>query len=150
MFKKILVPVDGSSNSWKALDTAKGLASKFGGELIVLHVVQTYSSANLYLSGGSDISLTSENRQLSHIGSRVLETARDRMSDFHGRVRFIMEVGHASDKVVDVAREEEVDSIVIGSRGLRGVKEFLLGSVSSEVSQHSPVPVLIVKEPDPG
>lgn len=47
MFKKILVPVDGSSTSWRALETAKDLAVKYDGELIVAHIVQTYSSADL-------------------------------------------------------------------------------------------------------
>jgi nucleotide-binding universal stress UspA family protein len=145
VFRKIVVPVDGSATSWKALDTAKMLAGKFGGELIVLHVVQTYSSANLYVNGTNDSTFADENNQLTHIGSRVLATAREKMAGFSGRVRYILEVGHPSDKVVDVCREEGADAIVIGSRGLRGFKEFLLGSVSSEVAQYASIPVLIVK-----
>ena len=47
MFKKILVPVDGSEGSWRALDTAVELGKKFGGELHVINVIQPYNNAAL-------------------------------------------------------------------------------------------------------
>jgi nucleotide-binding universal stress UspA family protein len=59
--------------------------------------------------------------------------------------RVIQEQGHPVDAILDVAERENVDLIVLGSRGLRGVKELLLGSVSSGVLHHSSCPVLIVR-----
>ena len=56
-----------------------------------------------------------------------------------------MEFGDAAEMAVTVAREKGADAIVSGKRGLSGVEEFLLGSVSSKVAQLSPVPVIIVK-----
>lgn len=60
MFKKILVPVDGSSTSWRALETAKDLAVKYDGELIVAHIVQTYSSADLYINSLDQTAVAAE------------------------------------------------------------------------------------------
>ena len=61
------------------------------------------------------------------------------------KAMFDMEFGDAAEMAVTVAREKGADAIVIGKRGLSGVEEFLLGSVSSKVAQLSPVPVIIVK-----
>lgn len=85
MFKKILVPVDGSSTSWRALETAKDLAVKYDGELIVAHIVQTYSSADLYINSLDQTAVAAENDQLTRIGSSVLDTARTKMEGFTAR-----------------------------------------------------------------
>lgn len=145
MFKKILVPVDGSATSWKALETAEKLAQTFKGELLVIHVVQTYNSAELYVNGLEAGTLSAENNQITTIGSRILETAKTKLEGFPGKVDFALEIGHPADRIVDVAKEKGVTDIVIGSRGLSGIAEFFLGSVSSKVSQYATVPVLIVK-----
>ena len=145
MFKKILVPVDGSSTSWRALETAKDLAVKFDGELIVAHIVQTYSSADLYINSLDQTAVAAENDQLTRIGSSVLDTARTKMEGFTGKVDYLMDVGHASDRIIELSKDKHADAIVIGSRGLSGIAEFFLGSVSSRVAQYAAVPVLIVK-----
>lgn len=92
MFKKILVPVDGSSTSWRALETAKDLAVKYDGELIVAHIVQTYSSADLYINSLDQTAVAAENDQLTRIGSSVLDTARTKMEGFTGKVDYLMDV----------------------------------------------------------
>ena len=56
-----------------------------------------------------------------------------------------MEVGHPSERIIALSKKVQADAIVIGSRGLSGIAEFFLGSVSSKVSQYAAVPVLIVK-----
>lgn len=81
----------------------------------------------------------------TQIGKMVLDTAKDKLKDFAGAAEFDMEFGDAAEMAVTVAREKGADAIVIGKRGLSGVEEFLLGSVSSKVAQLSPVPVIIVK-----
>lgn len=67
------------------------------------------------------------------------------MKDFKGKAEFLLEVGHPSERIIAVSKEKACTSIVIGSRGLSGIAEFFLGSVSSKVSQYAAVPVLIVK-----
>ena len=56
-----------------------------------------------------------------------------------------MEVGHPSERILAVSKSKDADAIVLGSRGLSGIAEFFLGSVSSKISQYADVPVLIVK-----
>jgi nucleotide-binding universal stress UspA family protein len=60
-------------------------------------------------------------------------------------VVYSIEVGHPSERIIAFTKKEECDAIVLGSRGLSGIAEFFLGSVSSKVAQYAGVPVLIVK-----
>jgi len=56
-----------------------------------------------------------------------------------------LETGQVADTIINIAKEESSDLIVIGSRGLSGAKRFLLGSISNSVSHHAECPVLIVR-----
>ena len=145
MFEKILVPIDGSGPSWNALKTAEILAERFQGELIVLHAAEAFSSTELYVDKLPQGNPEKEQEWKTRIGSRILQEAQDRLKDFAGRKAFLLKVGYPSDVIVETAKQENATSIVIGSRGLSGIAEFLLGSVSSRVLQYAPIPVMIVK-----
>ena len=145
MFKKILVPVDGSETSWKALLEARTMAEKFDGELVVISVIQPYNNAALLAVPLDVNTITNGNGELEKIGNRVLEMAQEHMEGSNVKVEYLLEVGHPSERIIAHAKKSNCDMIVIGSRGLSGIAEFFLGSVSSKVSQYSTVPVLIVK-----
>ena len=129
MFEKILVPVDGSETSWKAMEEAKKLAEAFRGEMVVVNVIQPYNNAALLVVPLDQATISQGNEELTKIGKK----------------EFLLEVGHPSERIIAVSKEKACMSIVIGSRGLSGIAEFFLGSVSSKVSQYASVPVLIVK-----
>ncbi len=145
MFKKILIPVDGSETSWRAMDEAKKLATSFSGEVVVINVIQPYNNAALLAVPLDQATINQGNSELAKIGDKVLATAKERMADFKGAVDYALEVGHPSERIIAVAKDKACDSIVIGSRGLSGIAEFFLGSVSSKVAQYSELPVLIIK-----
>jgi nucleotide-binding universal stress UspA family protein len=145
MFKKILVPVDGSETSWKALEAARVLADKFNGEMIVLTVTVPYSSVSLLQVAMDQDVIDRNNEKLDEAGDAILQTAREKMQGFKGHVTFDKESGNAAETILDIVSAEKCDAVVIGSRGLSGVEEFFLGSVSSKVSQYADVPVFIVK-----
>ena len=145
MFKKILVPVDGSEGSWRALDTAVELGKKFGGELHVINVIQPYNNAALLAVPLDHATVSQGNSELEKIGDKVLEMAQERLRTYEGETKFSLEVGHPSERIIAMAKKTGADAIVIGSRGLSGIAEFFLGSVSSQVAQYANVPVLIVK-----
>lgn len=145
MFKKILVPVDGSEGSWRALASAEALAEKFEGSLVVVNVIQPYNNAALLAVPLDHATVTQGNTELEKIGDKVLEMAQERLAAFSGDMDFHLEVGHPSERIIALAKKENCDAIVLGSRGLSGIAEFFLGSVSSKVSQYATVPVLIVK-----
>jgi len=146
MFKKILAPIDGSETAWKALEQAKVLAENFDGELLVMYVVEPYSGNIVPLTPHWDsATLYQVNSALEEAGEKVLEMAKKKLSRYSNHVEYILEVGHPSERIVSKVKSSGCDAVVIGSRGLGGVTDFLLGSVSSSVVQYSPVPVLIVR-----
>ena len=147
MFKKIIVPIDGSESAWRALDQAVALAGKFEGELIVLTVIQPYNNAALLAVPLDHNIISKSNADLEEIGKGVLSMAEEKVktSGFAGKAVYTIELGHPSERILAVAKKEKADAIVLGSRGLSGIAEFFLGSVSSKISQYANVPVLIVK-----
>ena len=145
MFKKILVPVDGSETAWHALAQATALGEKFDGELIVVNVIQPYNNEALLAVPLDDATINQSNSELEKIGDQVLNMAKEKLTEFKNHVSYELEVGHPSERIIALAKKEACDSIVIGSRGLSSIAEFFLGSVSAKVSQYSSVPVLIVK-----
>ena len=145
MFKKILVPVDGSEGSWRALNTAVEIGSRFGSELAIVNVIQPYNNAALLAVPLDHATITQGNNELEKIGDKVLEMAQERLESYPGKTEFSLEVGHPSERIIALSKKCKCDAIVIGSRGLSGIAEFFLGSVSSKVSQYASVPVLIVK-----
>lgn len=145
MFNKILIPVDGSEGSWRALENAVAIGEKFGAELVVATVIQPYNNATLLSVPLDTKTITEGNSELEKVGDKVLQMAAERLIDYKGKVNYCLEIGHPSERIIALAKKEKVEAIVIGSRGLSGIAEFFLGSVSSKVSQYADVPVLIVK-----
>lgn len=145
MFQKILIPVDGSEGSWRALNTAVEIGKKFGSELLVVNVIQPYNNAALLAVPLDHATVSQGNSELEKIGDKVLEMAQERLVGYEYKVEYCLEIGHPSERIIALAKKSKADAIIIGSRGLSGIAEFFLGSVSSKVSQYASIPVLIVK-----
>lgn len=145
MFAKILVPVDGSEGSWSALESAADIAQKFSSEIVVCNVVQNFNEITLLAIPMERVALTQKNEALEEIGKQVLDIAKEKLSAHTGKVEYILDSGNPSERIISLAKEKECDGIVIGSRGLSGIAEFFLGSVSSKVSQYANIPVVIIK-----
>lgn len=140
MYKKILVPVDGSEGGWKALAAAKEVAEAGKSELVVMTVVQVFAGASIM---PIPVESGKINEELSNIANDILAQAKEKVGGV--KAEFVAAPGRPSKVIVDTAKKSGADLVVIGSRGLSGLAEFFLGSVSSEVAQLSPVSVLIVK-----
>lgn len=140
MYKKILVPVDGSEGSWKALAAAKEVAEAGKAELVVMTVVQVFAGASIM---PIPVESGKINEELSNIANDILAQAKEKVGGV--KAEFVAAPGRPSKVIVDTVKKSGADLVVIGSRGLSGLAEFFLGSVSSEVAQLSPVSVLIVK-----
>ncbi len=145
MFQKILTPVDGSESSWKALAAARVLAERFGGEILVLTVDVPYSGISLLQAALDRSIIERSDEEIEKAGDAILDMARTKLQGFKGKVSFDKETGNAAETILDIAVAAKCDAVVIGSRGLSGVEEFFLGSVSSKVSQYADVPVFIIK-----
>ena len=136
--QKILVPVDGSDSSERALDRASELAVALKAKLIFLYVANVNQLAvNSCLSAEL---LEAMNKA----GDVILTHAKERVSESIETER-VLETGSPASAIVDVAEECEADMIIMGSRGLGLVKGVLLGSVSQYVVENAKCAVMVVK-----
>src|SRR5574337_215246 len=135
--KKILVPMDGSKNSFRGLDTAIYLARQCGATLTGLVVMPIYSR--------SFMPITYDKKYLTKAANEFMENAK-KLAAQNG-IGFVGKsiIGNESIEIVDFAAKNKFDIIVIGARGLGSVKEAFLGSTSHAVVHKSNIPVLVVK-----
>lgn len=148
MINKILIALDGSDPANKALNFALDIAEKFSAEVLIVTVVHETFLPYIAIPGSivpPTLANFSEELKESHeiVLKEALEESKKRNPDLKISTKLFK--GHASDVIVESAKEEKVDLIVVGSRGLSGVKRFFLGSVSHNVAHHCECPVLIVK-----
>ena len=136
MFRKILVAVDGSRHSSRALEFADDLSRRYSTPLLVLHAFPHVSD----LLGTPQYERVLVARSM--IGEQLLASARAQLSDRDVETQLIE--GPPAPAILRVAAEESCDLIVIGSRGHGQLAGILLGSVSSVVAQRAACPVLIV------
>lgn len=138
--KKVLVPVDGSESSKRAMEMAIAITKAAAGTLTVLEVIEEFGPLPGYYEAAPPGA------------NRVKWISEQRFENVHPILdeekitwdRKIVE-GYAADKIIEIASEGKYDMIVIGSRGLSGLGRFLLGSVSDRVVHHAPCSVTVVK-----
>lgn len=135
MISKILVPVDGSAHSKKALEFACELAKKFETQLHLLHVVQLPMRTQTMAVGISSVTNEVSRKDLDKIGHNLIEAARQLVYD-HECTRVItqVEAGSPAEHIIASAKKHDADLIVMGSRGLSDIAGLLLGSVSHKVT----------------
>jgi nucleotide-binding universal stress UspA family protein len=154
---RILVPHDGSEMSDKALDKAIEFSKAFKSEIIILHIVDDRllpSSAFLAFIGDKSKLEDAKIQALNilKVGAKAMLNNRMEKVKANGiSVRFIMGMGDPAEGIIDVAENEHVDLIAMGSRQLKRENEYsagtikLLGSVARRISESAGSSVLIVK-----
>ena len=147
MIEKILVAFDGSEQSDKALDYALDLARKYSAQIVLINAIpfSPISDSSVVIPYGADYA--THYKELRVVHEKLLAEALNKAKTFQKTLEVLKELveGRPADKIVETAKEGMFDLIVIGSRGLSGIKEFFLGSVSNRVADKAPCPVLIVK-----
>jgi len=137
-FKKILVPLDGSKYSEKALQRACEVANAFDSKLILLYVVEKSLPINLL-----DRKVYLE--ILRKFGNKTLEKASKILSEKGIRAKSFLNEGNIVNEIKKIAKKENCDLIIVGNKGLGAVTRFLLGSVSNKLAQSSSCSLLIIK-----
>ncbi len=149
MYQRILVPVDGSPTSQQGLAEALRLARMSGGQVRLLHLVDTLSLAlTLGAYGAFSGDITDDLRKE---GEEVLENCRQQALDAGVAADVVMEEGtrgRLAELVQEQARSWPADVVVLGTHGRRGVGRMLLGSDAEQVVRSCPVPVLLVRGTD--
>ena len=137
---RILVPVDGSEPALRALDAAIRRAKGSGGQVLLLNV-QTAIPASV----GDFVGAAAVQGHYRDEGEKALGPARQRLEAAGVAYEAETRAGSPADVIAAEARERGCDEIVMGSRGLSGLKSVILGSVADRVLHLSEVPVTIVK-----
>lgn len=141
MYAKILVAYDGSKAAKQALSQAIKICASFGSKLEVVHV----SSYSAFQIGQTFIPVPQNFAEEVYAhAEKILDEAREQISELPS-ARAILLQGQPAKAILEYAEDSNCDLIVIGSRGLGGIRELVLGSVSHNVVQHAKVPILVVK-----
>ncbi len=135
---KILVPLDGSKASLKGLNKAIYLARQCGATITGVHVISIYPQHLGDLVSPLKVKLLEDAAKFME-KSKVICAQNGIV--FHQRIIY----GEAKSDLINFIKHNKFDLVVIGSRGLSGVKETLLGSVSNAIVHKSHLPVLVVK-----
>lgn len=149
--KKILVPVDGSAESKKAVAQAVSLAKKFESEVSLFTVVEVENDVVMTEFG---IAVSGEYAGVRDTLIRIKTESSEKMLDAiiasldctGVTVKKLIKVGSAHPEIAEAAANGKYDLIVMGHRGLNPVKRFFMGSVAKRVIEDAPCSVLIVKE----
>jgi nucleotide-binding universal stress UspA family protein len=150
-FSRILIALDGSEPSIKATEYGIEMAKKGGNsQLIALHVIHSqikylYSSnvATLVTSSTINTIVDAAKQEAQKWLTKIKEKADQ--SEVKLKIEFIVDPASVVGSIVDYAERENIDLIIIGSRGLSGFKKLLLGSTTSGVVTYAHCPVLVVK-----
>ena len=141
---KILVPVDGSAASLRAVDFAIEMVAQNPATSLVLLYVQNVPA--IELAGASDATATNWLQEAaSQASAKALKDAIGKSEGASVTFETLVRTGQTAEAIARVAREEDVKHIVMGTRGLGGVKGLLLGSVATQVIHLAEVPITLIK-----
>ena len=138
LYMRILVPLDGSKHSEKVLLHACDMAKNYQSKLILLYVVEKSLPLNL-LDRKEYLEI------LRKFGKKTLIKAKNKAVQQGIDSKIIMKEGNISNEVIKIAKKEKCNLLIVGSKGLGKTLRFLLGSVSSKLTNISPCSILIVK-----
>ena len=144
MFKRILVPTDGSEITAKAIDAAIELAKSIGAELCTISVKEPfpYSAISEMQPTPPQEFFDAQERIANQRVQSVVDLAR---AAGVGCQAHTVEALHPWEAIIDHAKRMECDLLVMASHGRRGVSALLLGSETQKVLTHSKIPVLVVR-----
>ena len=146
MTNKILIAVDGSEYSSKALDFACKMADKYAGELHILHVPQGAAADRVMVLGGASVMIHASRDEIEAAGKKLIESAVEVARAANcDKVTTELRSGDPAKEIVASATENNADFIVIGSRGLGDFGGMLLGSVSHKVNHSAPCTCITVR-----
>lgn len=145
MYKKILVPTDGSAKADLAVQEGVRLAKALNAEMVAFHVVPEIPAILTPYAARIGDSVRGIVEELEASGAEVLKNVEKNYGEEGFNLQTKIAHGDAAAQICSEAREGRYDLIVIGSRGLGEIKGFLLGSVSSRVVRHAGCSVLIIR-----
>jgi len=141
---RFLVPLDFSESANLALDYAITLAGKLGARLTLLHVIQSLPL------GGVDMGVTVPLAYLQDLEAEIrrsLASCLERVTAAGLEGDMVMVHGVPFHEIIEMAKTQQVDLIVMGTHSRTGLQHILLGSVAEKVVRLAPCPVLVARQP---
>ena len=159
MFNRILVAIDCLEEDRSTFDFALSLVKATEAELMLLHVFspEEKNYPNPFIFSGTESDYMDESlwkiyqqewQKLEQQGLDLLRSLAAEATAAGVKTEFTQEFGTPGNTICDLAQTWSAELILIGSRGLTGIKEMFLGSVSNYVTHHSPCSVLVVRPTD--
>ncbi len=151
LFSKLLVPIDGSEPSFHAARVAINIANKFNSEIIVLFVVVSPSKSEyanltgLVTPKQIDMIIKNAKEESKKWFNRIEDIVKEKDPNIKLSTKVILTGIAVYGEIIHYAQEENIDLIVIGTRGRSGIKRLLLGSTASGVVTYANCPVLVTK-----
>src|SRR5665647_3443761 len=148
--KKILIPVDSSEYSKRAVEQGKAMATSFGSDVVLLHVVGRIVDSPRFSSVANVTPIVDPaDPVVEHEkkgAEKMLKEYKEYFGDMKGKVETIVLYGYAADEIINYIGAKDVDFVIMGFHGIgSALYPSLLSSVTSKVLYHALKPVLIIK-----
>jgi nucleotide-binding universal stress UspA family protein len=153
-FSRILVAIDGSISSMHTIDYAISIAMKNNSQLVILYVIDVYkypylpSSIILAPTFGSEKYLEERNeaeKQMNKIKEKYKQKTKNNIDSKELKTEIVEGAKSAATTIMEYAESENIDLIIIGSKGRTSFKKLLLGSVSSDIIKNAHCAVLVIR-----
>jgi nucleotide-binding universal stress UspA family protein len=142
MLSKILVPVDGSDNSFRALEHAIFLSIKIQeSQITVLYIIEDLPTVYIY----SPKTIEKLHADYKSESAKILERCKELASKSGINIHTVLLEGDPASKIIAYSEMEGFDIIMMGSRGMGKFKEMIVGSISNKVIHHAKCSVMLVR-----
>ena len=141
MFSKLLVPIDGSDNSFRALDHAIFLSKKITARITALRVIEYLPLVHVQSQRTMDTILSKYLEESESILKKSIDIGEKKGV----RIESKLKKGDAASNILNYSKKEDYDTIIMGRRGTGKLRQLVLGSTSTKVLNHSDCTVVIVK-----
>ena len=144
--KRILVPVDFSAHSRKAVPYAAGIAVMYGAEIELLHVVEPMAFVEDLVLPSSIAMLDRKHRNKA---AEALEKMADELVPPTVKRRLKVILGHVYPEILKEADKSHADLMILNTHGYTGLQEFFMGGTAEKIVRHAHCPVLVLKPGKP-
>lgn len=145
--KKILVPTDFSEQADYAIDLASHIAEKTEAEIILLHIVEDTTITSFNITGEVTIPDMKEKLFIVKLIEKARNTLQDTVNKFSNvNITSKIRIGSTFHNIKDVIVEQEVDLVIMGTKGASGLQEVLVGSNAEKVVRYAKCPVLTLQD----
>jgi nucleotide-binding universal stress UspA family protein len=152
MYKKILLPTDGSENSKRANKHALWIADKSDADILVLYVIEPHFPRLGTTLPIATLPTPDEQfyKEIRMEGKQIIENFKQELEDLQCKgicknvnLKTLIKEGKPSNEIINMTHEEKIDLVVMGASGRHGLDRFMLGSVTERVIREAKTPVMV-------